>query len=289
MQSPVHDYGDIPINYSRRALRNDADALHALHGISQRFFDRMGCESYFGMPTMVFDHFVLFSGRDLRRRPGFPSYSWAGWRGHLHPFTVPDDINYWLDTQTWIAWFKNQNGYISSIWNPKARNRSQASRSNYQGYSKRLPFRHPELRIGITKTFPESSGTAIPGPQHYPVLQFWSLAIFLVTKCAEHSPYKGGLYGRDRKRCGDIAFDNAEELQGFDSQDYRELIVLSGADEVTESTEELLTAGVCSFYHVMLLKWDRGVAERRGIGKITRLALKNSYGPGPVWKQITLG
>jgi hypothetical protein len=42
------------------------------------------------------------------------------------------------------------------------------------------------------------------------------------------------------------------------------------------------------YYWVLLIEWDNGVAERRGIGKIFKIAAEKSFPPGPVWKQINL-
>ena len=42
------------------------------------------------------------------------------------------------------------------------------------------------------------------------------------------------------------------------------------------------------YYWVLLIEWDNGVAERRGIGKILKTAAEKSFPPGPVWKQIVL-
>lgn len=42
------------------------------------------------------------------------------------------------------------------------------------------------------------------------------------------------------------------------------------------------------YYWVMLIEWDNGIAERRGIGQIYKTAAEKSFPPGPVWKQIVL-
>ena len=42
------------------------------------------------------------------------------------------------------------------------------------------------------------------------------------------------------------------------------------------------------FYWVLLIEWDNGVAERRGIGQIYKTAAEKSFPPGPAWKQIYL-
>jgi hypothetical protein len=42
-------------------------------------------------------------------------------------------------------------------------------------------------------------------------------------------------------------------------------------------------------YWVMLIIWDKGVAERRGLGQILQSSIKKSFQPGPQWKEIVLG
>ncbi|KAK3305141.1 uncharacterized protein B0T15DRAFT_368905, partial [Chaetomium strumarium] len=62
-----------------RALTNDADALRAMAGILRRLSQRSRCRMLQGLPTGLFDKYVLLRGPVAGRRRGFPSYSWAGW------------------------------------------------------------------------------------------------------------------------------------------------------------------------------------------------------------------
>jgi hypothetical protein len=41
-------------------------------------------------------------------------------------------------------------------------------------------------------------------------------------------------------------------------------------------------------YNVMLLEWNGGIAERRGIGIMYKEAVERSFTPGPLWKEIFL-
>lgn len=55
--------------------------------------------------------------------------------------------------------------------------------------------------------------------------------------------------------------------------------------------DELHPDGVkdrCDYYWVMLIEWNNGIAERRGIGPVYKNAPEKSFPPGPVWKQIVL-
>src|SRR5881227_1426534 len=79
--------------------------------------------SWLGLPTVALDYVLLFhafhrmSERlniSVRRRKGFPSWSWAGWVGMLNwaawGETSSTWIRCWLDTKTWISWYKFQHG-----------------------------------------------------------------------------------------------------------------------------------------------------------------------------------
>ncbi|KAI5777175.1 heterokaryon incompatibility protein-domain-containing protein [Geopyxis carbonaria] len=44
-----------------------------------------------------------------------------------------------------------------------------------------------------------------------------------------------------------------------------------------------------NLYHVMLIEWHGGVAERVGVGKLFKTALKHAFAPGPLLKEIILG
>lgn len=70
-------------NYSQRKLRNDGDALRAMQGILRPTAAGMDTDLVEGLPGYFLDHFLLFisCAGQMRRRPGFASFSWAGWDG----------------------------------------------------------------------------------------------------------------------------------------------------------------------------------------------------------------
>jgi hypothetical protein len=43
------------------------------------------------------------------------------------------------------------------------------------------------------------------------------------------------------------------------------------------------------FYWALLISWDNGIAERRGLCVVHKKAAAWSYAPGVNWKEITLG
>lgn len=72
-------------DYSRRSLRSDGDTLRAVAGISRPLAAGMATRMVEGLPGYYLDHFLLFvsDAGNLRRRPEFASFSWAGWRGSI--------------------------------------------------------------------------------------------------------------------------------------------------------------------------------------------------------------
>ncbi|KAH8666977.1 heterokaryon incompatibility protein-domain-containing protein [Xylariales sp. PMI_506] len=101
-------------DYSHRSLRRDGDALRAFAGILRPLAAGMETMLVEGLPGYYLDHFLLFmsSDGDLRRRPEFASFSWAGWKGRV---MWPRENYYRLNAGaelTWepsniISWFKH--------------------------------------------------------------------------------------------------------------------------------------------------------------------------------------
>ena len=93
---PINTYAEVIDNYTKRALSNQSDALDAMAGVISRFSYSMRCRFLQGIPTATFDLFLLFTtnGSSLRRRQGFPSYSWLD---GLEPKLI-----------TWVAFSRTQ-------------------------------------------------------------------------------------------------------------------------------------------------------------------------------------
>jgi hypothetical protein len=62
------------------------------------------------------------------------------------------------------------------------------------------------------------------------------------------------------------------------------------ADEETErQDDDGFGRGDPKAYMVMMVKWENGVAVRKGIGELWQGEIKALLPPGPVWKEIVLG
>ncbi|KAK1830445.1 heterokaryon incompatibility protein-domain-containing protein [Podospora conica] len=66
-------------DYARRELSFESDKLIALEGFLDAIAERKGLEFLWGTPTAGFHYGLLWGGMDGERRPGFPSWTWAGW------------------------------------------------------------------------------------------------------------------------------------------------------------------------------------------------------------------
>lgn len=122
-----------------------------------------------------------------------------------------------------------------------------------------------------------------PFPRPYPVLQFWTLAVYfnIEVRSTKRGVLEGiaGILNPDNNiSCGSVSLDGFEEMPFFESLGPFEFILLSEDYGVSETET----------YNVMLLEWVDGVAERRGLGHLSKDAVHLSLDPGPIWKEILL-
>ncbi|RSL63585.1 hypothetical protein CEP54_005127 [Fusarium duplospermum] len=104
-------------DYSDRTLEHDADALRGLSGILRQLGGELTSWYADGLPANYLNSALLFLSIDgtLQRRPGFASYSWAGWSGPItwapEARQGPDDDDQaaerlfdWIQKKTFIQW-----------------------------------------------------------------------------------------------------------------------------------------------------------------------------------------
>jgi hypothetical protein len=62
----------------------------------RRLSDHLQYDFFAGLPSAAFDAFLLFypTAHSLRRRPGFPNFSWSGWSGYCR-FAYVNQENEW--------------------------------------------------------------------------------------------------------------------------------------------------------------------------------------------------
>lgn len=283
---------------SQRQLTHQADVLKAMAGIFRRVRQKTKCDFLQGLPTAAIDLYLLSVGSDKSmRRPGFASWSWAGWigmalyaSGHLQPA----GIKAWLASDTWIVWYKRTSeeggAVVELVWDP-AKNAAERGDDSYG--DSRSSFQQVLARYGLASSLghldtlqTEPSGNVAAGsvlPSDYPLLQFWTLVV-RYTLGRQEEASKRDLYGRSGTKCGIAVTQVTSFMLMRDA--ICEFIVLSKVSLHTRN----------SFYNMrgdafwaLLIKWENGVAERRGLAQVYWDTLDDSLSPGPEWKEIVLG
>ena len=83
--TPTDYFADYTRRYQGRALSDEKDTINAVSGILQRIVRRLGGGLLAGIPTAIFPLALIYTTstirfeRSVRRRYGFPSWSWAAW------------------------------------------------------------------------------------------------------------------------------------------------------------------------------------------------------------------
>jgi len=308
MNHVLSDYNIMLFYYTKRALTNQNDALRAMAGVIRRYIEAMKCRFLGGLPTASFDRFIIFNafGNTLHRRPYFPSYSWAGWRGAIKVVDCPgmdsddSDGNDWLRKRTWIIWYKrNPSGVTNLVWDPDANESFPSRDMEYVGYRDRRLFsdgRPAFKQLNTKRTAPTedvSFSRAVPA---YPLLQFWTLSVFYTLTDIDVFAATGYLVDRNNTKCGFVWLDGFEETTFFESKGSFHVILLSESDRNPHSVDldrqsndrYPEKADQWRYYYVLLLEWQGGIAERRGFGVIFQGAVEDSLSPGPLWTEIFL-
>ncbi|KAK3352525.1 heterokaryon incompatibility protein-domain-containing protein [Lasiosphaeria hispida] len=300
MKYPLYDWANMLSYYTRRTLTNQKDALRAMSGIMRRVSEKLRYPMIQGLPTGAFDRFLLFFGQNLRRRQGFPSYSWAGWSGEI-TIKVDSSLDQWLYGSTWIIWYRiRANDKPCPVWEGRrdtiempslddslADSDSDTGAANgFESYGIRQPFSCAGLNLRDAPTNVEEPivfrhKQPTPG---YPILQFWTLTVHLRIGEIDVFKAKGKFFDKSGVERGSVTLDGFEETSFFESEEPFEVLVLSWETYSERKGPENGT------FNVMLIEWDsNGLAERRGIGFIDMIAVKRSFQPGPEWKEIALG
>lgn len=295
-REPIADYIAILGHYTRRTLSDQNDILRALAGIIRRLEERLGCRFLQGLPTAVFDAFILFrrnnTGGVLRRRKCFPSYSWTGWKGQIE-LDRPGltTLNKWLEEKTWIIWYEmSPSGELKLVWNSDS---SLDDQKPYPAYGRRNPFHGQGGLLGnvdSVRTHPTQHLPPDIPVLEYPTLQFWTLSLRFKLWIKDIFSGTACIIGTQGDEVGMITLDGVEDTTIFECTEPLEFILLSAYSLINGPVELMnLQDAMTPKYHVLLLEWIGNVAERRGIGIIDQSAVVKGFAPGPEWKEILLG
>ena len=114
------------------------------------------------------------------------------------------------------------------------------------------------------------------------------MVVFLKLGSLDLFTQKASLVGRDDVGYGTVALDGFEETSFFESEDPIEVLLLSSEATSRYRLPSGLGTSPWGSYNVMLVEWQKGLAERRGIGLLRKEAIHQSFQPGPQWKEIVL-
>lgn len=262
-----------------------------------------------------------------KRRKGFPSWSYAGWEAainwNFHPDISPlhpKTFNHWLDHGTWIVWFKSLglDQPVAILTEESLKVRSRTEREVFYSRMSQGDLSGRFGKLDTSKTVPEALTSINPAYLQQQLLRFYTVTVNLTispTVIRLISPpsdnesgerlsgsevrVSGTLYDVKGSSTGLLIFD----IGDFVTEDgVYELILLSdyygslirGVDQPSSNPLNFSitypdTKKDLELFWVMLLTWDDGVAERRGIGRVLRSAVENSFPPGPQWREIVLG
>lgn len=295
------EYTRVIEEYTHRKISYESDVLNALAGLLHIFSRFFRCKTLLGLPETLLDVALLWKPtRQLQRRSGFPSWSWAGWVGRVaydEPFTVTRKMD-----GTFVAY--DNDAYGQEGIRPLVRWHV------WDAVSRRVvPLNHSGLGFPFEgATLPEewengpfhfdSSGSK--GPSHVPPvpnngpwshsketesrrLIFWTSSsvkfrfgeqIYQQSdrRRLSHSqppPLRYRLIDAESQNVGTVLLDGAD--QHWLDVGRHEFIQIAeaqyyGLDDEVRDVED------CPLYLIMLVVWDENfeVAYRLGLGRVQK-------------------
>lgn len=123
---------------------------------------------------------------------------------------------------------------------------------------------------------------------NYPMLQFWTLTIWL--KLGEVDVFRANarLIGRDGKLCGRVHLDGFEETTFFDGDGPFMFIRLCTHEVSMQGLFGEASNEIVDSYMAMMVERLGSIVEKNGLGGILRDAVTRSFNPGPAWEEIIL-
>lgn len=290
-----HLLGQLLNQYTTRELKVPSDYVPAMAGICRRLADYAQCSLLYGIPVAALDWFILFypDKNGLKRRDIFPSWAWSGWYGKVYYNFGSGNVTKWTEKSTWITWYKRESsGALTAVWDKSERRNLRAIEL----------FGHS---CDVSQTEPLNEVAGEMTGRQFAVLQFWTVAVSLSLRSigqeeGEKMMWSYGLYwtpttfellDKNGTNCGFVTLD--DPIQPDRDGKSAEFILLSLSAEkslgtASKSTVNETTDPGARFFWTLMIEWTNGVAERRGIGKITRDALTSSLDPSVTWKEIVL-
>jgi len=293
-------YVRILLRFSGRDITDDNDVLDAMAGITRRVASKLGSGILEGLLTSYFDASILFyhsCTRPVRRRPAFPSWSWAGWSGYTHGWIPEEDtlsMAEWNHGHTFITWYKQapETAEVSRVWDNN--NPENPDKLELEGLELGAESPHPTARQQILQVVStERSATApmnVP-KNNYPVYGYHLLRFrTYLVRCPRLEPSSESgcatIFDRDDTVCGALFVDDQAYVQQQDGP--FDLILLSTGEKSCVGKGRLPVEARRPFFWAMLISRGAHVSERKALGFIFQDRIDSLLPPGKVWTEIVL-
>lgn len=291
--------------YTRRDLTNPVDILDAFGGVEQVLEKRLNITIYYGMFEQMMDSSLIWeSSKQLKRRPGFPSWSWSGWLGEIQwKFTE--------SAKSWIQWHHSEDGQeeqhhfpaqlVSRIEPPIPWERHKRRIARKLGSSSSVtPLLHFDTIVA-------SFSLIYPLPVHKTIIsplrkRLTGPSALSTVRPAAPDPglLRTGIANKMGEWCGTIDLDERWSIRTGVPLTFLVMSRMSGFAEEEISmwkdypffpdyAEEEIKRVDYGVYNVMLVSETKIGYHREGLGRILTSALANALDPGPCWKDVLLG
>ncbi|KAF2834705.1 HET-domain-containing protein [Patellaria atrata CBS 101060] len=303
------DYLRAVMLYTSRQLTYQDDILNAFSGVLRLYCDQDHSRVLSGFPDRWMDIAILWQPvQGLERRPGFSSWSWAGWKGPVKWFNdglVPANsmdvasrraqmasIKDWLEYHTWIEWLigPDENG----LWTPAHTSSSQDRHIpsplserpvKPHGFEDALlhyttsKVKHPSLLFRTVSAIYKIRPIFI-GPVRYSSADKAELGIGLQLFV---------LLNRRDELCGWVMLDESWRAQAETEQEF--LMLSEGKYYMDYQRphhghhykEPPWDGPDWVEYYSMMVVRSGGVAERAGLGRVMKDAIPDARKDGAEW------
>jgi len=285
--------------YTRRELTNPNDILNAFESMQLVLEMRINDRIYYGFLETMMDPSVLWeSTKRLLRRPGFPSWSWAGWIGQIQwRYTEP--------VQSWIEWHADQSTGVYPF--PKQANERIPPPIPPPAYPGLLSCHNLGSRLPLLhfRTVAAQFNLIEPSLIHKSIIsplrkRLTGPSALSTVRPAPADPglIRAGIADRNGVWCGTIDLDVSWMPRVETPLDF---LFMSRVSQFTEG-EMIIWEGTLpdaivkvmekqdyGVYNVLLVSQKDGIYYREGLGRILTEALHRAVGLGPEWRDIVLG
>ena len=304
-EKPFVQYTSAVELYTRRELTNPVDILAAFEGVEQVLEKRLNTTIYYGLFESMMDSSLIWqSSKRLHTRPGFPTWSWAGWVGEIQ-------WKYTHAARSWIQWHHTEEGGLEPHHFPAQLVSRIEPPIPWQQHSRRTakkvvnsPDVPPLLHFHtVVATFALDEPKFVSREVISPLRKRMTGPSALSTvrpAPADPGLLRTAIIDKNGSWVGSIDLDQKwQEMTGVPVT----FLVMSrmsafAADELeswrsspifsddTEGEVKRMDYGV---YNVLLVTGNKGIYYREGLGRVLANSLSKAFEPEPYWQDVLLG